>query len=144
MAFWLAQERTGQRTDWMARFDARFWTVNFPRPMMASVTTPAHDSVRVDCEFHNSGDLAGLIWDSEDTLDHPLLAYATVRDYARSTLSFRWQSDGLLPLDAVNGPTLTIEGRDASGAARQWYVRLWNYATGTPDDARIVLPFSQL
>jgi hypothetical protein len=30
MAFWLASTREGQETDWIARFDPRFWTVNFP------------------------------------------------------------------------------------------------------------------
>ena len=144
MAFWLAKERRGQDSDWIQRFDPRFWTVNFPRPMMASVVTTGADSLRVDCEFHHTGELAGLIWESEDTLDHPLLAYATNRDYAHTVLSFRWRSGGVVPLDAVNGPTLTIEGRDASGQARNWYVRLWNYAAGTPEDARIELRFSEL
>jgi len=144
MAFWLTRKRDGQATDFIQRFDPRFWTVDFPRPMMASVVTTAPDALRVDLEFHRKGDLAGLIWASEDVLDHPLLAYDTDRDYSRTTLSFRWRSSGVLPLDAVDGPTLTIEGRDASGASRNWYVRLWNYATGTPEDAQIELPFSAL
>ena len=144
MAFWLAAAREGQDSDWIQRFDPRFWTVNFPRPMMAALTTPAPDALRVDAVFLREGDLAGIIWDSEDTLDHPLLAYRTERDYAHCTLSFRWRSSGVLPLDAVNGPTLTIEGRDAAGAARTWYVRLWNFATGSNTDAQIVLPFSAL
>ena len=144
MAYWLAARREGQDGDWIQRFDPRFWTVNFPRPMMASVITTASDALRVDATFLREGDLAGLIWDSVDTLDHPLLAYATDRDYSRTTLRFRWRSAGILPLDAVNGPTLTIEGRDAAGAARSWYVRLWNYAAGTPTDAQIELPFSAL
>lgn len=50
----------------------------------------------------------------------------------------------MIPLDAGNGPTLTIEGQDASGTARAWYVRLWNYAEGTGEDARISLRFSEL
>ena len=33
MAFWLAAAREGQDTDWIQRFDPRFWTVNFPRPV---------------------------------------------------------------------------------------------------------------
>ncbi len=144
MAFWLARTRTGQQTDTIQRFDARFWTVNFPRPMMASAVTTAPDGLRVELEFHHHNALAGLIWASEDTLDHPLLAYTTSRDYARNTLSFTWKSQGLMPLDTVHGPTLTIEGRDASGTPRAWYVRLWNYATGTPQDATISLPFSAL
>ncbi|WBY16844.1 DUF2460 domain-containing protein [Erythrobacteraceae bacterium WH01K] len=144
MAFWLAKKRRGQETDFIQRFDPRFWTVNFPRPMMASVVTTGADGLRVDCEFHHEGELAGLIWDSEDTLDHPLLAYETRRDYAHCTLQFRWRSGGVVALDAAHGPTLTIEGRDAAGSPRSWYVRLWNYAEGTPEDAVIRLPFSQL
>ena len=144
MAFWLARDRRGQSTDWIPRFDPRFWTVNFPRPMMASVVTAATDAMRVDCEFHHQGELCGLIWDSEDTLDHPLLAYETERDYSRCTLSFRWRSEGIVALDQPHGPTLTIEGRDATGASRTWYVRLWNYASGSPSDARITIPFSDL
>jgi uncharacterized protein (TIGR02217 family) len=144
MPFWLATKREGQATDFIQRFDPRFWTVDFPRPMMASVVTTAPDALRVDLEFHRKGDLAGLIWASEDTLDHPLLAYDTDRDYSRTTLSFRWRSSGVIPLDGIDGPTLTIEGRDASGADRSWFVRLWNYASGTPEDAQVTLPFSAL
>jgi uncharacterized protein (TIGR02217 family) len=144
MAFWLADKREGQESDWIQRFDPRFWTVNFPRPMMASVISTAPDALRVDCAFLRKADLAGLIWESADTLDHPLLAYETQRNYSGATLSFRWRSAGVIALDQVNGPTLTIEGRDAAGAARTWYVRLWNYAQGTPEDAAIMLPFSAL
>lgn len=142
--FWLATAREGQETDWIQRFDPRFWTVNFPRPMMAALTMPAADTLRVDTTFLTQGDLAGVIWESTDSVDHPLLAYATDRDYTRTTLSFHWRSSGVIPLDAVNGPTLTIEGRDATGAARTWYVRLWNFAVGSTTDAVITLPFSAL
>ncbi|MCL9999102.1 MAG: DUF2460 domain-containing protein, partial [Erythrobacter sp.] len=144
MAFWLARERRAQESAFMQRFDPRFWTVNFPRPAMASVITTAPDALRVDLELHNAGELVGLIWESADTLDHPLLAYATDRDYRYTTLRFRWQSTGVIALDQPNGPTLTIEGRDAAGQPRVWYVRLWNYAVGTPTDAQITLPFSTL
>ncbi|OBV09952.1 DUF2460 domain-containing protein [Erythrobacter dokdonensis] len=144
MAFWLARERSAQESTFMQRFDPRFWTVNFPRPAMASVVTLGSDAMRISVELHHAGELVGLIWDSVDVLDHPLLAYETDRDYSHTILSFRWQSEGIIPLDQPNGPTLTIEGRDASGAPRVWYVRLWNYAEGTPTDALISLPFSGL
>lgn len=144
MAFWLADRREGQASDWIQRFDPRFWTVNFPRPMVASVITTAHDEFRVDANFLRRQDLAGLIWDSVDRIDHPLLAYRTQRDYAHCTLSFRWRSGGIVPLDQPHGPTLTIEGRDESGSLRTWYVRLWNYADGSPADAQIELDFSDL
>ena len=147
MAFWLAGEADAARMraagGWLKRFDPRYWTVDFPRPMMAAAaTTPAPGTVRVDAVFYRADDLAGLIWTAEDTLDHPLLRYETARDFRGCTLAFRWRSAGLMPLDAINGPTLTIEGRDAAGAARSWYVRLWNYARGTPQDARVTLDFS--
>jgi len=144
MAYWLASHRSGQETDWIQRFDPRFWTVNFPRPMLACAITPAPDALKITASFLTKGDLAGLIWDSQDSLDHPLLAYDTNRDYRRTNLSFRWQSDGVEPLDANNGPTLTIEGRDASGAPRNWYVRLWNFARGSGTDAQITLNFSDI
>ena len=144
MTFWLASERRNQHSSYIQRFDPRFWTVNFPRPAMASVITTGADSLRVDCEFHHEGELIGLIWESVDALDHPLLAYETNRDYSHTTLSFRWRSDGLITLDQVNGPTLTIEGRDSAGNARSWYVRLWNYANGSPTDAEVTIPFSSL
>jgi uncharacterized protein (TIGR02217 family) len=144
MAFWLASKREGQASDWIMRFDPRFWTVNFPRPMVATVISTGPDSLRVDAAFLRKADLGGLIWDSVDTLDHPLLAYRTDRDYAHTTLRFRWRSAGMVPLDAVDGPTLTIEGKDAAGAARTWYVRLWNYAQGTGEDALVTLDFARL
>ena len=144
MGFWLAGKRTGQQGSFVQRFDPRFWTINFPRPMMASVVTTATDALRVDAVFYNSDDLAGLIWESEDGLDHPLLAYETERDYARLKWTFHWRSSGIMPLDAINGPTLTIEGRDAAGDPKSWYVRLWNYASGTPTDADIAIEFSSV
>jgi uncharacterized protein (TIGR02217 family) len=144
MPYWLCDQRRDQESAPVMRFDSRFWTLNFPRPMMASVVTAGPDALRVDAVFYKSNDLAGLIWESEDRWDHALLAYETNRDYRRLTVSFRWKSGGIMPLNAVNGPTLTIEGRDAAGQPKSWYVRLWNYATGTPTDAQITLPFSTL
>ncbi len=144
MAYWLARPGDAQQHAWLTRFDPRFWTVNFPRPMMAAVTSLGPAALRIDAVFYRRNDLAGLIWESEDRHDHPLLAYETARDYRGLALRFRWRATGLLPLDAVYGPTLTIEGRDAQGAPRSWYVRLWNYAKGTPSDAQITLDFDAL
>lgn len=144
MSYWLCDQRRDQQSAPVMRFDPRFWTLNFPRPMMASVVTTGPESLRVDAVFYQSDNLAGLIWDSVDQWDHPLLAYETNRDYRRLTVRFRWRSQGIMPLDAINGPTLTIEGRDAAGQAKSWFVRLWNYAVGTAEDAVVTLPFSAL
>jgi uncharacterized protein (TIGR02217 family) len=144
MGHWLAPRGAARQTGFVKRFDARLWTVNFPRPMMASVVTTGPNALRVDCVFYKADDLAGLIWESEDRFDHPLLAYETSRDFRGCRLRFRWRSGGIRALDSVDGPTLTIEGRDPSGAARSWYVRLWNYAEGTAEDALIALDFAAL
>ena len=144
MPYSLSQTGGNQHKGFIKRFDPRFWTINFPRPMMAAVTTTGPQSLRIDSVFYNANELAGLIWEAEDVYDHPLLAYETARDFRGCVLRFDWQSSGIMPLDAINGPTLTIEGRDASGAPRSWFVRLWNYATGTPTNAAITLDFSAL
>ncbi|NIJ21627.1 uncharacterized protein (TIGR02217 family) [Sphingomonas naasensis] len=144
MGHWLASARQGQAEGVLSRFDPAYWTVNFPRPMMASVITTAPDALRVDAVFFRQDDLAGLIWEAEDRHDHVLLAYETSRDFRGCRLRFRWRSSGVLALDAVNGPVLTLEGRDAAGDPRAWYVRLWNYASGTPEDATVAIDFAQV
>lgn len=144
MAYWLAQQRDGHISNPVQRFDPRFWTVDFARPMMASVVNTGPESLRAETVFYHQNALAGLIWESEDRWDHPLLAYETNRDYRALTLSFHWKSVGIKPLDEINGPTLTIEGRDQNGNPRSWFVRLWNYASGSPTDAQIVINFSDL
>ena len=144
MGHWLAPPGSAKARGYVKRFDARFWTVDFPRPMMASAVTIEPNALRIEAVFYKANDLAGLIWESADRWDHPLIAYETIRDFRRCRLGFRWRSGGLVPLDAVHGPTLTIEGRDPEGAPRSWYVRLWNYAEGAPDDAIVSLDFAAL
>ncbi|MDA5194954.1 DUF2460 domain-containing protein [Govanella unica] len=141
---WLATAADRIESGVMRRFHPLFWTVNFPRPMMATVVNSAADALDVTLVFCTRNDLAGLIWDSVDQYDHPLMAYETRRDYRDCVLSFRWRSTNLPGLTAINGPTLTIEGRDAAGHARVWYVRLWNYAVGSASDAVITLDFNNL
>lgn len=144
MAYWLATAGGGQDKGVIKRFSPAWWTIDFPRPMMASVVTSAPAALRVDAVFYGSGDLAGLIWEAQDGWDHPLLAYETNRDFRKCQLRFHWKSGGVRALDQTNGPTLTIEGRDQSGTPRSWYVRLWNYASGTPEDADVALDFGAL
>jgi uncharacterized protein (TIGR02217 family) len=144
VGWWLANAADQQVRSFIKRFDPRFWTVNFPRPMMASVITTAPDALRVDAVFYRACDLAGLIWEAEDRYDHPLLRYETSKDFRTCRVRFRWRSGGVIALDQINGPTLTIEGRDEGGDPRTWYVRLWNYAAGDPDDAEIVLDFGDV
>ncbi|PTD16975.1 DUF2460 domain-containing protein [Sphingomonas fennica] len=144
MGWRLAATGDALETGFIKRFDPQYWTVNFPRPMLAAVTNPAPDALRIDATFLRRNDLAGIIWAAADDGSHPLLAYETARDFRGCRLRFRWRSAGVAPLDAVHGPVMTIEGRDAAGHARAWYVRLWNYAEGGPDDAVVTLDFAGL
>jgi uncharacterized protein (TIGR02217 family) len=127
------------------RFDPPHWTVDFPLGTVASAVNSADGhGLQITGEFLRLGDLVGLIFESADSRAHPAHARETVRDYSHTTLFFRWQSAGVMPLDEINGPTLTIEGRDRNGNAKSWYVRLWNYAEGTSEDAQIALDFDAL
>lgn len=145
MNHWFTADDAPIASDFVKRFDPLHWTVDFPRGTIASLATTADGhGLAVQAEFLRKGDLVGLIWDSEDRRAHAAHSRETSRDYSQCRLSFRWRSTGVTGLDAVNGPTLTIEGKDAAGDARSWYVRLWNYAQGSPTDAVVSLDFDQL
>ena len=145
MPVWFTRPGAPVEQGWVKRFAAQDWTVDFPRGAMASVVTSADGrGLAVEAEFLRKGDLIGLIYESEDRHSHPARAREIRRDYSRCKLSFRWKSSGMVPLDAVNGPVLTIEGRDAAGQPKNWFVRLWNYASGAPTDAVVALDFDEL
>ena len=145
MNVWFTRPDAKITRTFVKRFDPLHWTVDFPRGAIASlVTAPDGHGYSVQCEFLREGDLVGVIWESEDTGAHPAHARETSRDYSDCTLSFHWESSGVIALDAVNGPTLTIEGNDAQGNAQVWLVRLWNYAAGTPESADVTLDFNAL
>ena len=145
MRHWLTARDAPIERDFVKRFDPLYWTVDFPRGAMASVVTSGDGhGLMVEASFLRVNDLVGLIWTSEDADAHPAHARETSRDYSGCVLSLRWRSTGLVALNAVNGPTLTIEGRDTAGSPRSWYVRLWNYAVGSGIDARITLDFDAL
>lgn len=145
MNHWLTRDGAPIEQDVVKRFDPLHWTIDFPRGAMASaVLGDGGHGLTVRARFTRQNDLVGLIWTSADGASHRAHARETSGDYSHCTLKFRWQSSGLIALDAINGPTLTIEGRDALGAPATWLVRLWNYASGTPTDAVVTLNFDAL
>jgi len=145
MNLWFTRSGAAINRTHVKRFDPIDWTVDFPRGTIASVVTTADGhGLSVTAEFLREGDLVGLIYESEDRLAHPAHARETNRDYSGCVLAFHWESSGLIALDAINGPTLTIEGEDDGGNPRSWFVRLWNYATGTSTSADILLDFDAL
>ena len=145
MNLWFTRPDAKITRTFVKRFDPLHWRVDFPRGTVASVVTSSDGhGLSVSCEFLREGDLVGMIWESADSRAHPAHARETSRDYSDCTLSFRWESSGVTPLDAVNGPTLTIEGSDADGNAQTWLVRLWNYASGTGESADVSIDFNAL
>lgn len=145
MKHWFTAPDAPIVSDFVKRFDPLHWTVDFPRGAMASVVTSEDGhGLEVAARFLRADDLVGLIWDSEDRHAHPAHARETSRDYSGCVLKFRWRATGLAPLNAVDGATLTIEGRTEAGEPRIWYVRLWNYASGSGTDAVITLDFEEL
>jgi uncharacterized protein (TIGR02217 family) len=145
MNLWFTSADAPISRTFVKRFDPLHWTVDFPRGAIASVITTADaHGLSVQAEFLRKGDLVGLIWDSEDVHAHPAHARQISRDYSNCVLSFHWESSGVIPLDQTNGPTLTIDGKDADGNPRSWFVRLWNYAAGTSESADVSLDFDAL
>src|SRR3546814_10391040 len=96
MAFHLASDRDGRESGFVKRFTPSLWTVNFPRPMMAGVVTTGPDGLRVDAVFYRKDDLAGLIWESEDKWDHPLLCYETHQDFRRRSEEHKSELQSLM------------------------------------------------
>lgn len=145
MRHWFTRADLKLQQATVKRFDPSHWTVEFPRESMACVVSqPSRNEMEVTATFARKGDLVGLVFDSEDRHVHVGHRRRLNNDYSGCVLSFRWQSANILSLEAVNGPTLTIEGEDEAGERLTWFVRLWNYASGTAADAHIVLPFDQL
>lgn len=116
------------------RFEPAWWHVDFPLPMMATVVTIGPDALRVMAIFRTNRDLMGLIWPTEDGLDHGLYAWPRRKDHRGITLEFDWLSSGIRAMDRLQSVTLTVE----TYAGPTHFVRIWNYRTaGTPDDCHI-------
>lgn len=137
------------------RFEPAYWTVDFPISMMATAVTTGVNALRVKLAFRLEGDLAGLIWHTEDRKDAGTFAYPRRRDYRGCTLAFDWVSSGIRTPDLFNGAALVIETFDApdlSGVDPStvggtvegvYYVNIWDYKTSgsTADNFSCAIPF---
>jgi hypothetical protein len=119
MRHWLTRDDPRLRRNVVKRFEPSHWTVDFPRGSMACVVShPDENRLTATATFGRKGDLVGLIFTTADMSAHVAHRRHAKVDYSRCTLRFRWQSKGLASRDAVNGPTLTIEGRNQQGEER--------------------------
>lgn len=134
------------------RFRPMYWTVDGPRTMSFSLVTNGANS-RVDFTSRMDNDFCGLIWESEDTKDHAMLAYQTNRDYRGCVIEFDLAVGGAAPAlnSATQGLSMTVEGRDAAGTAFTKFVFLARYitpgVTTAPPDVfagHVVLNFDDL
>lgn len=122
--------------------DLRYWFMQFPRPQLGSATHIDDNTLSVVCAWADCDQLISLVWESVDTLDHPLASYTTRTDYSGNTWTFSISFDtGIIPFDQSNGLTLTV-----NNAAGTSYIRLWNYAQAgsTTTNATFKLDFSNL
>ena len=113
--------------------------------MVATVVTqlsPAGSrEMLTSCVFRTTGDLAGLLWDSTDTHSHPYYQYGTNLDYSTTVWQFDFAITNLIPIDQLNGLTLTVTHSDSS----QNFIRLYNYLiAGGPTAGTIRLPFASV
>lgn len=145
-SFYLASRDDRIATETRKRFDPLFWTCNFPSTMMASVVQPAPTTLRMDAVFFERGQLAGLIWESVDTLNHPTTAYDTKKDYRNTVLDFDYELTGdVKAVDEVEGMVMTIEGRDSGGSLATYYLQLYFCRTsGSGTSGHISIDFSDL
>ena len=122
-------------------FDEQYWYVTFPRPAIAAVTNATTGGLKISCGWVQSDDLVQIVWDTVDVWDHPWASYSMSSNYSTSTITFQVTIDSsMIPFDAVNGLTMTIETPAGSN-----YVQLWSYrVSGTNTSAIFHVDFSNV
>lgn len=115
----------------MYKLQAKYLTINFNFEMTASVVTQNENSFSVQGHFRTTDDLAGLIWETEDTHSHESLKYPTNPNFKNVSLSYDYALSGYTEgLDSDKASALTIQTVDGD----IHYIRLWNYVTNRPED----------
>lgn len=146
LVYSLTPNSQSSNTITMMRLCPMFWQINFNSAMTGSIISDSvNNTLLVTSVFRTEGDLLGLIFSSEDNYNNALFSYVTNNDYSNIVLSFTLTLNNLLPLDNLNGTTLTIEGYDVNGNSFTVYVRLNNYATLNTDGSyNCILDFDNL
>lgn len=140
---YLVTTHKADRSDKISRFMPRYWTLDMPLEISGSIRTTSANSLRADCVFRRNGDLAGIMWHTDNPFDHPRFKYGANADYTGLIWTFTVALSGACPrLDALYGATLVIDTTD--GATHN--VRLWNYradpANTDPYVQAIRIPFT--
>lgn len=108
----------------MYKLQPKYLTINFNYEMTASVVTKDENNFSTQGNFRTTKDLAGMIWETEDTNSYDLLKYPTNPDFNDVLLSYDYEINGYTELlDSGKASALTILTNDG----QLHYVRLWNY-----------------
>jgi hypothetical protein len=126
------------------RFTLKYFRANGPRTTSFALTS-TDTTLSMDFLVHQTNDLIGLIWESQDTKDHLLLSYDTDKDYRDVTWAFDIELSSTMPV--LNDPTqaisITVRGRDQLGAAVDYFIPIFRYCDNpTGRTARVSIDFS--
>lgn len=96
---------------------------------LAVISDNAADRLQIYGHFRSENDLGALIWETVDSWSHPSQCLPEVHDFTGVILNYDYLLTGYQNgLDEIYGPSLTVTLTDG----RVYYVRLWNYVTGRP------------
>lgn len=130
------------------RFEPIFWRIDGPRTMSFCVTN-YENGFQASFTSKLKGDLAGLLWNSVDRLDHKYCAYGTNTDYRGLVWSFDIEYADTCPVinEETNVATLTIEAI-VNDEPITYFIALKNYAGPDTDKpvrkARITIDFDNV
>lgn len=99
----------------LQRFDARFFSLDFPLTAIATIVADSPDELHLKAEFRSNRDLVGLLWLTKDRYGHPVLSYEDDRDYSGCKLAFV-----VNPPDPYNFTVTLNYGGEAPGVYRMF------------------------
>ncbi len=140
---YLVTNPKADRSDTVQRFTPKLWTLDMPLEASGSVRTVGADGLDASAVFRRNGDIVGIMWNTNMTVDHPRFRYEARQDYTGCILEFTIELSGATSrLDSLYGMSLVIDTADGA----HYYVRLWNYRTDpsnlSPYAQRIRIPFT--
>lgn len=116
-------------TQTIKRFDPTYWRVDGADSSSFSLTNYGN-GFEVLFASRLKDDFVGIIWDTEDTKDHQLLAYETNYDYSNLIWAFDLELSDTMPVlnNESVAYTLTVEYLDTLGRKGIAYIALYHYS----------------
>jgi hypothetical protein len=105
------------------RFDARFFSLDFPLTAIATIVASGPDELTVNAEYRSNRDLVGLLWNTRDRYGHPMCQYEEKLDYTGTVLAFVAN-----PPDPYNFTVTFTAGGVSGDATGPLVYRMYPYA----------------